>query len=37
MPPARRIVFAAVVALCIGLTAVVLFTGWSINPTVKAI
>ena len=37
MPPARRIVFAAAVALCIGLTAVVLFTGWSINPTVKAI
>jgi predicted Zn-dependent protease with MMP-like domain len=37
VPPARRIVFAAVVALCIGLTAVVLFTGWSINPTVKAI
>ena len=37
MPPARRIVFAAVVALCIGLTAVVLFAGWSINPTVKAI
>jgi len=30
-------VFAAVVALCIGLTAVVLFAGWSINPTVKAI
>ena len=37
MPSAGRIVFAAVVALCIGLTAVVLFTGWSINPTVKAI
>ena len=37
MPPARRIVFAAVVALCIGLTAVVLFTGWSIDPTVEAI
>jgi len=37
MPPARRIVFAAVVALCLGLSAVVLFTGWSINPTVKAI
>jgi predicted Zn-dependent protease with MMP-like domain len=37
MPPARRIVFAAVVALCLGLTAVVIFTGWSINPTVKAI
>ena len=26
MPPARRIVFAAVVALCLGLTAVVIFT-----------
>jgi predicted Zn-dependent protease with MMP-like domain len=37
MAPARRIVFAAVVALCLGLTAVVIFTGWSINPTVKAI
>jgi predicted Zn-dependent protease with MMP-like domain len=37
MQPARRIVFAAVVALCLGLTAVVIFTGWSINPTVKAI
>jgi predicted Zn-dependent protease with MMP-like domain len=37
MPPARRIVSAAVVALCLGLTAVVIFTGWSINPTVKAI
>jgi predicted Zn-dependent protease with MMP-like domain len=37
MPPARRIVFAAVVALCLGLTAVVIFTGWSIDPTVKAI
>jgi predicted Zn-dependent protease with MMP-like domain len=38
MPPTtRRIVFAALVALCLGLTAVVVFTGWSINPTVKAI
>ena len=37
MPPTRRIIFAAAVALCVGLTAVVLFTGWSINPTVKAI
>ena len=37
MPPARRIIFAAAVALCVGLTAVVLFAGWSINPTVKAI
>ena len=37
MPRAGRIVFAAAVALCLGLTAVVIFTGWSINPTVKAI
>ena len=37
MPSARRIVSAAVVALCLGLTAVVLFMGWSIDPTVKAI
>ncbi len=36
-PTPRRILFAAVVALCLGLSAVVLFTGWSINPTVKAI
>jgi predicted Zn-dependent protease with MMP-like domain len=36
-PTTRRILFAAVVALCLGLTAVVVFTGWSINPTVKAI
>jgi predicted Zn-dependent protease with MMP-like domain len=36
-PTPRRILFAAVVALCLGLTAVVVFTGWSINPTVKAI
>ena len=35
--PARRIVFAAVVALCIGLTAVVVLAGWSPDPTVKAI
>jgi predicted Zn-dependent protease with MMP-like domain len=37
MPRAGRIVFAAAAALCLGLTAVVIFTGWSINPTVKAI
>jgi predicted Zn-dependent protease with MMP-like domain len=37
MLPARRIVFAASVALCIGLTAVVLLAGWSADPTVKAI
>jgi predicted Zn-dependent protease with MMP-like domain len=36
-PTTRRILFAAVVALCLGLTAVVVFTGWSIDPTVKAI
>jgi predicted Zn-dependent protease with MMP-like domain len=36
-PTPRRILFAAVVALCLGLTAVVVFTGWSINPTIKAI
>jgi predicted Zn-dependent protease with MMP-like domain len=35
-PPVRRILFAAAVALCIGLTAVVLFAGWSADPTVKA-
>ena len=33
----RRIAFAAVVALCAGLTAVVLFDGFSIDPAVKAI
>ena len=37
MPPARRIVFAAAAALCVGLTAVVIFAGWSPDPTVKAI
>ena len=37
MPPARRIAFAAAVALCLGLTAVVMFAGWSADPTVKAI
>src|SRR5919205_806910 len=35
--PARRIAFAAAVALCIGLTAVVVFAGWSADPTVKAV
>jgi hypothetical protein len=29
--------FAAAVALCIGLTAVVAFAGWSADPTVKAL
>ena len=33
----RRIAFAAVVALCAGLTAVVIFDGFSIDPAVKAI
>jgi predicted Zn-dependent protease with MMP-like domain len=36
-PPVRRILFAAAVALCIGLTTVVLFAGWSADPTVKAL
>jgi predicted Zn-dependent protease with MMP-like domain len=37
MPPGRRIAVAAVVALCLGLTAVVLFAGWSTDPAVKAV
>ena len=37
MPPTRRIALAAVVALCAGLTLVVLLQGFSIDPTVKAI
>jgi predicted Zn-dependent protease with MMP-like domain len=37
VPPARRIVFASAVALCVGLTAVVVLAGWSADPTVKAI
>ena len=37
MIPARRIVFAAAVALCLGLTAIVLFAGWSTDPALKAI
>ena len=37
MPPARRIGFASAVALCVGLTAVVVMAGWSADPTVKAI
>jgi predicted Zn-dependent protease with MMP-like domain len=36
-PPTRRIAFAAAVALCIGLSAVVALVGWSADPTVKAI
>jgi predicted Zn-dependent protease with MMP-like domain len=35
--PTRRILFAAAAALCVGLTAVVIFAGWSPDPTVKAI
>jgi predicted Zn-dependent protease with MMP-like domain len=37
MPPTRRIVLAAAVALCAGLTLVVILQGFSIDPTVKAI
>jgi len=37
VPPAGRIVFAAAAALCVGLTAVVIFAGWSPDPAVKAI
>ncbi|HEX7298782.1 MAG TPA: metallopeptidase family protein [Solirubrobacteraceae bacterium] len=36
-PPTRRILLAAVVALCVGLTAVVLLQGFSSDATVKAI
>ena len=37
MPPTRRIAFAALVALCAGLTAAALLGGFSINPWVRAI
>jgi predicted Zn-dependent protease with MMP-like domain len=37
VPPTRRIAFAAAVALCVGLTAVVMFAGFSPDPAVKAI
>jgi predicted Zn-dependent protease with MMP-like domain len=37
MPPARRILVASAVALCIGLSAVVALTGWSTDPVVKAV
>src|SRR3954453_12215335 len=37
MPPARRIAFAAAVALCVGLSAVVALGGWSTDPVVKAV
>jgi predicted Zn-dependent protease with MMP-like domain len=36
-PQGRRVAFAAVVALCAGLTVVVLLQGFSPDPTVKAI
>ena len=36
-PSSRRIIAAAVVALCVGLTAVVVLQGFSADPTVKAI
>jgi predicted Zn-dependent protease with MMP-like domain len=36
-PSSRRIAFAAVVALCVGLTAVVALQGFSADPTVKAV
>jgi predicted Zn-dependent protease with MMP-like domain len=36
-PSARRTAFASAVALCVGLTAVVVLQGFSPNPTVKAI
>jgi predicted Zn-dependent protease with MMP-like domain len=36
-PSSRRILAAAVVALCVGLAAVVLMQGFSTDPTVKAI
>jgi predicted Zn-dependent protease with MMP-like domain len=36
-PPTRRILLAATVALCVGLSAVVLLQGFSPNGTVKAI
>jgi predicted Zn-dependent protease with MMP-like domain len=35
--PAGRIAFAAAVALCLGLTVVVMFAGWSTDPALKAI
>jgi predicted Zn-dependent protease with MMP-like domain len=37
MTPSRRIAFAAAVALCAGLSLVVLLQGFSIDPTVKAV
>ena len=37
MPPTRRIVLAAVTALCAGLTAAVLLGGFSVNPAARAV
>ena len=37
MPPLRRILLSAAVALCAGLTAVVLLDGFSANRTIRAI
>jgi predicted Zn-dependent protease with MMP-like domain len=37
VPPARRILLASAVALCIGLSAVVAFIGWSTDPVIKAV
>jgi predicted Zn-dependent protease with MMP-like domain len=37
LPPGRRIAFAAAVALCVGLSAVVALSGWSTDPVVKAV
>ncbi|CAB4862745.1 unannotated protein [freshwater metagenome] len=37
MPPARRIAFAAVVALCAGLTAAALLAGFSASPLIRAL
>jgi predicted Zn-dependent protease with MMP-like domain len=36
VPTGRRIAFAAAVALCVGLSAVVALLGWSTDPVVKA-
>ena len=36
-PPTRRILFAAAIALCVGLSAVVMLQGFSSDSTVKAI
>lgn len=37
MPPTRRIAFAAVTALCAGLTAAALLGGFSVNPVARAV